>query len=56
MSYRKSIAAFMRHDAKPVEKYSHQPRLYKLAVHIAACHNRLECQDGPEGQGGAAQN
>jgi uncharacterized protein len=36
MSYRDSIAAFIRREAKPVEKFSHQPRLYKLAQRVGA--------------------
>jgi uncharacterized protein len=40
MSYRDSITAFIRRDAKPVEKYSHQPRLYKLALNIAVAGNQ----------------
>jgi uncharacterized protein len=36
MSYREAIAAFIRREARPVEKYSHQLRLYKLALQVAA--------------------
>lgn len=35
MTCREAIAAFIRRDAKPIEKFSHQPRLYKLAVQAA---------------------
>lgn len=31
-NYRQTIADFIRHEALPIEKYGHQPRLYALAV------------------------
>jgi len=34
MSYRKSIAEFIEAEAKPREKYGHQPRLYALTQRI----------------------
>lgn len=36
MAYREAIADFIRREAKPVEKFSHQPRLYKQAQAIGA--------------------
>jgi uncharacterized protein len=35
-TYREAITAYIAANAKPVEKYSHQPRLYKLAQQIGA--------------------
>ena len=33
---RAAIAAYIREQARPVDKYSHQPRLYALAVRVGA--------------------
>jgi len=33
--YREAIAEFIRANAKPPDKFSHQPRLYRLAVRLA---------------------
>jgi uncharacterized protein len=35
LHYRAAIADFIRTQAKPPDKFSHQPRLYKLAVELA---------------------
>ena len=35
LGYRKAITDYIRVNAKPREKFSHQPRLYKLAVQLA---------------------
>ena len=35
ISYRRAIADYIRAQAKPPDKFSHQPRLYELAKHIA---------------------
>jgi uncharacterized protein len=35
LSYRKAIEDYIRANARPVDKYSHQPRLYGLAVECA---------------------
>ena len=32
--WREELAAFIRHEARPVEKYGHQPRLYALTQEI----------------------
>lgn len=34
-NYRKAIAEFIRDQARPPDKFSHQPRLYALAVELA---------------------
>jgi uncharacterized protein len=34
-SYRKAIAEYIRSNAQPVDKFSHQPRLYELACSLA---------------------
>jgi uncharacterized protein len=36
MSFRKRLAAYLREQANPAHKYSHQPRLYALTQQIAA--------------------
>jgi uncharacterized protein len=36
MGYREAIAAYIRAQAAPVDKFSHQPRLYRLAAEIGA--------------------
>ena len=33
--YREAISTFIREQAKPVDKFSHQPRLYQLAARLA---------------------
>lgn len=33
--YRQAIADYIRSNAKPADKFSHQPRLYRLAVQLA---------------------
>ncbi len=33
---RAAIAAYIREQALPIDKYSHQPRLYALAVRVGA--------------------
>ena len=33
--FREQIEAYIRTNALPVDKYEHQPRLYRLAIHIA---------------------
>ena len=35
-SWRESVIAYIREEAKPVDKFGHQPRLYELARTIAA--------------------
>lgn len=35
MPYRTAIEDFIHHSALPMDKYSHQPRVYQLAVRIA---------------------
>jgi uncharacterized protein len=35
-SYREAIAGYIAREARPVEKYGHQPRLYALAQQIGA--------------------
>jgi uncharacterized protein len=35
-TYRQAIAEYIRREAKPIEKYSHQPRLYAIAAAIGA--------------------
>ncbi len=35
LGYRKAISNYVRVNAKPPEKFSHQPRLYKLATQLA---------------------
>ena len=34
-AYREAIAEYIRANAKPPDKFSHQPRLYRLAVRLA---------------------
>lgn len=34
--YRQAIAEYIREQARPIDKYSHQPRLYRLTQQIAA--------------------
>ena len=34
-SFRTSIETYIRENALPVDKYSHQPRLYALALQLA---------------------
>jgi uncharacterized protein len=34
--YRQAIAEYIRREARPPEKYSHQPRLYQLATQVGA--------------------
>lgn len=36
MNYRLSIEAYIRQEARPIDKYSHQVRLYQLASQIGA--------------------
>ncbi|MBS1815097.1 MAG: HD domain-containing protein [Acidobacteria bacterium] len=36
MTWREQLVAYIRQEARPVEKFSHQPRLYALARQIAA--------------------
>lgn len=36
-NYRSQIEAYILRNALPVDKFSHQPRLYQLACHLAAC-------------------
>lgn len=36
MTWREELVAYIREEARPVEKFSHQPRLYALAQEIAA--------------------
>lgn len=36
MNYRQAIENYIRAEARPVDKYSHQARLYQLATQIAA--------------------
>lgn len=35
-SWRDAVVAYIREEAKPADKFGHQPRLYALAVEIAA--------------------
>src|SRR3989441_12904027 len=35
LGYRKAISDYIRANAKPPEKFSHQPRLYRLATQLA---------------------
>lgn len=37
-SYRKAIVAYIRSNANPPDKFSHQERLYRIAIQIAAEH------------------
>ncbi len=39
MSYRRAIAEFIRAEAQPEDKFSHQPRLYALAVSLGRGQN-----------------
>jgi uncharacterized protein len=41
-SWRESVVAYIRAEAKPVDKFGHQPRLYALARQIAETEN---CDD-----------
>jgi uncharacterized protein len=34
-SFRSEIESYISHHARPVDKYSHQPRLYALTLHLA---------------------
>ncbi len=36
MSWREALTVFLRRNANPAHKYSHQPRLYALTRQIAA--------------------
>jgi uncharacterized protein len=36
LSYRTAIVEYIRAQAQPVDKYSHQPRLYHLAIQVGA--------------------
>lgn len=38
-TYRSKIETYILQNARPVDKYSHQPRLYQLACHLAATDN-----------------
>src|SRR5436309_8778831 len=35
LGYRKAITDYIRANAKPPDKFSHQPRLYRLATQLA---------------------
>ena len=36
--FRATIASYIREQAQPIEKYSHQPRLYQLAAQLGAAY------------------
>ncbi|HEX4320310.1 MAG TPA: HD domain-containing protein [Acidobacteriaceae bacterium] len=42
LAWRESVIAYIREEAKPVDKFGHQPRLYALASQIAESEN---CDD-----------
>jgi uncharacterized protein len=35
-AYRDALIAYIRHEARPAEKFSHQPRLYALATRVGS--------------------
>jgi uncharacterized protein len=44
-SWRDSVVAYIREEAKPVDKFGHQPRLYALARRIAEEEGAAFCDD-----------